>query len=137
MRAGLECASGNERQRRDTLVPRLQRWSLRRGFHPGLTAGPIHSNSLPALRASKPTCPSLPTNLSHTRVWESLTFPADKLLWSVQIFWPVSEELVMLRRIIAVAVLCGLALVPAIGQQKKAAKSYVLKAARMFDGRSS
>ncbi len=43
----------------------------------------------------------------------------------------------MLRRIMAVAVLCGLALVPAIGQQKKAAKSYVLKAARMFDGRSS
>ena len=43
----------------------------------------------------------------------------------------------MLRRIMAVAVFCGLALVPAIGQQKKAAKSYVLKAARMFDGRSN
>src|SRR6266540_3652934 len=73
----------------------------------------------------------------HPRMAESLTFPADKLLWSVQIFWRISEELVMLRRIMAVAVLCGLALVPAIGQQKKAAKSYVLKAARMFDGRSN
>jgi len=75
--------------------------------------------------------------LQRQRRAESLTFPADKLLWSVQIFWRISEALVMLRRIMAVAVLCGLALVPAIGQQKKAAKSYVLKAARMFDGRSN
>jgi imidazolonepropionase-like amidohydrolase len=35
------------------------------------------------------------------------------------------------------AALCGLGLFPAIGQQKKASKSYVLKAARLFDGKSN
>ena len=35
------------------------------------------------------------------------------------------------------AALCVLALLPAIGQQKKASKSYVLKAARLFDGKSN
>jgi imidazolonepropionase-like amidohydrolase len=42
----------------------------------------------------------------------------------------------MIRRIMVCAVLCGVSLLPAMGQQK-AAKSYVLKAARMFDGKSS
>ena len=35
------------------------------------------------------------------------------------------------------AALCGLGVLPAIGQQKKASKSYVLKAARLFDGKSN
>ncbi len=35
------------------------------------------------------------------------------------------------------AALCVLGLLPAIGQQKKASKSYVLKAARLFDGKSN
>jgi len=35
------------------------------------------------------------------------------------------------------AALCGLGVWPAIGQQKKASKSYVLKAARLFDGKSN
>ena len=42
----------------------------------------------------------------------------------------------MIRRLIVCAALCGLSILPATGQQKKAAKSYVLKAARMFDGKS-
>src|SRR5262245_25427207 len=42
----------------------------------------------------------------------------------------------MMRRVgFLVAVACGLA-VAANGQEKKAPKSYVLKAARMFDGKS-
>jgi len=35
------------------------------------------------------------------------------------------------------AALCGLGVLPAIGQQKKVSKSYVLKAARLFDGKSN
>ena len=35
------------------------------------------------------------------------------------------------------AALCGLGVLTAIGQQKKAPKSYVLKAARLFDGKSN
>lgn len=35
------------------------------------------------------------------------------------------------------AALCGLGVLTAIGQQKKASKSYVLKAARLFDGKSN
>jgi imidazolonepropionase-like amidohydrolase len=35
------------------------------------------------------------------------------------------------------AALCGLGVLPAIGQQKKASRSYVLKAARLFDGKSN
>jgi len=42
----------------------------------------------------------------------------------------------MIRRLMMCAALCGLSILPATGQQKKAAKSYVLKAARMFDGKS-
>jgi imidazolonepropionase-like amidohydrolase len=42
----------------------------------------------------------------------------------------------MIRRLMVCAVLCGVSLLPAMGQQK-AAKSYVLKAARMFDGKSN
>jgi imidazolonepropionase-like amidohydrolase len=42
----------------------------------------------------------------------------------------------MIRRLMVFAVLCGMSLLPAMGQQKPA-KSYVLKAARMFDGKSN
>lgn len=42
-----------------------------------------------------------------------------------------------MRRLLIVAALCGLAGIPGTGQQKKPAKTYVLKAARMFDGKSS
>jgi imidazolonepropionase-like amidohydrolase len=41
------------------------------------------------------------------------------------------------RLMVLAAALCGLGVLPAIGQQKKASKSYVLKAARLFDGRSN
>ena len=41
-----------------------------------------------------------------------------------------------MRRFIVLAVLCGCGLIPAVAQQNKA-KSYVLKAARMFDGKSN
>jgi imidazolonepropionase-like amidohydrolase len=41
-----------------------------------------------------------------------------------------------IRRFMVLAALCGLGVLPAIGQQKKASKSYVLKAARLFDGKS-
>jgi len=43
----------------------------------------------------------------------------------------------MKRRVIVVGVLCVLGFLPAKAQEKKASKSYVLKAARMFDGKSS
>ena len=43
----------------------------------------------------------------------------------------------IIRRLMVGAALCGLGLFPAIGQQKKASKSYVLKAARLFDGKSN
>ena len=43
----------------------------------------------------------------------------------------------IIRRFTVLAALCVLALLPAIGQQKKASKSYVLKAARLFDGKSN
>jgi imidazolonepropionase-like amidohydrolase len=42
----------------------------------------------------------------------------------------------MMRKVFMIAVVCGLALMPASGQEKKAGKSYVLKAARLFDGKS-
>jgi len=45
--------------------------------------------------------------------------------------------MVMMRKFMVLAVLSGMALLPAMGQEKKAAKSYVLKAARMFDGKSN
>jgi imidazolonepropionase-like amidohydrolase len=43
----------------------------------------------------------------------------------------------MIRRLMVCATLCGLSLLPTMAQQKKASKSYVLKAARMFDGKSN
>ncbi|HEY1423059.1 MAG TPA: amidohydrolase family protein [Candidatus Acidoferrum sp.] len=43
----------------------------------------------------------------------------------------------MMRRLMACAVVCVLSLLPTMAQQKKASKSYVLKAARMFDGKSN
>jgi len=43
----------------------------------------------------------------------------------------------MMRKLMVLAALCGMALLPAMGQEKKAAKTYVLKAARMFDGKSN
>ncbi len=43
----------------------------------------------------------------------------------------------MIRKFMALAVLGGMALLPAMGQEKKAPKSYVLKAARMFDGKNN
>lgn len=42
----------------------------------------------------------------------------------------------MRRWMIGVAI-CGLAILPAVAQEKPAAKTFVLKAARMFDGRSN
>jgi imidazolonepropionase-like amidohydrolase len=42
----------------------------------------------------------------------------------------------MMRRFIVLVVGCGLGLIPANGQQNKTPKSYVLKAARVFDGKS-
>ena len=42
-----------------------------------------------------------------------------------------------IRRFMVLAALCGLGVLPATGQQKKASKSYVLKAARLFDGKSN
>jgi imidazolonepropionase-like amidohydrolase len=46
-------------------------------------------------------------------------------------------EMAMMRKLMVWVALCGMALVPTIGQEKKASKSYVLKAARMFDGKSN
>src|SRR5437868_5770149 len=43
----------------------------------------------------------------------------------------------MIRKFMVLVFLGGLGLLPAIGQQKKASKSYVLKAARLFDGKSN
>src|SRR6266403_3155544 len=43
----------------------------------------------------------------------------------------------MKRTVIVFGVLCVLGFLPAKAQEKKASKSYVLKAARMFDGKSS
>src|SRR2546425_6744184 len=43
----------------------------------------------------------------------------------------------MIRRIVVLLVLCAVTLLPAFAQQKKPSKSYVLKAARMFDGKSN
>jgi imidazolonepropionase-like amidohydrolase len=43
----------------------------------------------------------------------------------------------MIRKFMVLVFLCGLGMLPAIGQQKKASKSYVLKAARLFDGKSN
>ena len=42
----------------------------------------------------------------------------------------------MMRKLLLIAAVCGLAVVPAISQEKKPSKAYVLKAARMFDGKS-
>jgi len=42
-----------------------------------------------------------------------------------------------MRKLTVWAALCAMALLPAMGQEKKASKSYVLKAARMFDGKSN
>ena len=42
----------------------------------------------------------------------------------------------MMRKLMVLAVLCGMALLPVMGQEK-ASKTYVLKAARMFDGKSN
>lgn len=42
----------------------------------------------------------------------------------------------MMRKILLIVALCGLAVVPAMSQEKKPGKAYVLKAARMFDGKS-
>src|SRR5882724_5205447 len=43
----------------------------------------------------------------------------------------------MIRRIMVLVALCVVALLPAVAQQKKPSKSYVLRAARMFDGKSN
>jgi imidazolonepropionase-like amidohydrolase len=43
----------------------------------------------------------------------------------------------MMRKLMVLAALCGMALLPAMGQEKKTPKTYVLKAARMFDGKSN
>jgi imidazolonepropionase-like amidohydrolase len=41
-----------------------------------------------------------------------------------------------MRKLLLIAAVCGLTAVPAMCQEKKTGKSYVLKAARMFDGKS-
>jgi len=41
-----------------------------------------------------------------------------------------------MRKLLLIAATCGLAAVPAMSQENKAGKVYVLKAARMFDGKS-
>ena len=41
-----------------------------------------------------------------------------------------------MRKFLLIVAVCGLTAVPAICQEKKTGKSYVLKAARMFDGKS-
>ena len=43
----------------------------------------------------------------------------------------------MIRRVMVLAALCALGPLPAFAQQKQPSKSYVLKAARMFDGKSN
>src|SRR6266446_6683133 len=43
----------------------------------------------------------------------------------------------MIRRMMVFAALCALGLLPAFAQRKGPSKSYVLKAARMFDGKSN
>lgn len=43
----------------------------------------------------------------------------------------------MIRKFLILTALCGCGLLPAIAQQKKPSKSYVLKAARLFDGKSN
>lgn len=41
-----------------------------------------------------------------------------------------------MHKLLLVAAVCGLSVFPAVSQEKKPGKSYVLKAARMFDGKS-
>ena len=41
-----------------------------------------------------------------------------------------------MRKLLLIAAVCGLGVVPALGQEKRTGASYVLKAARMFDGKS-
>jgi imidazolonepropionase-like amidohydrolase len=41
-----------------------------------------------------------------------------------------------MRKLLLIAAVCGLAAVPAMSQEKQTGKAYVLKAARMFDGKS-
>jgi imidazolonepropionase-like amidohydrolase len=65
-----------------------------------------------------------------------LTFGDDTLFWAFGSFIDNNEGATM-RKLLLSAAVCGLAAVPAMSQQKKeAGKSYVLKAARMFDGKS-
>jgi len=42
----------------------------------------------------------------------------------------------IMRKFLVLAAACGLAVIAAVSQQKKAGKTYALKAARMFDGKS-
>jgi len=41
-----------------------------------------------------------------------------------------------MRKFLVLAAVCGLAVIPAVSQQKKPGKTYALKAARIFDGKS-
>src|SRR5258706_6997018 len=67
----------------------------------------------------------------------TLTFPADKLFWALGLSDRSSEEIAMIRRVMVLAALCALGPLTAFAQQKQPSKSYVLKAARMFDGKSN
>jgi len=42
----------------------------------------------------------------------------------------------MMRKLLLIVAVCGLAVVPAMSQEKNSRKTYVLKAARLFDGKS-
>jgi imidazolonepropionase-like amidohydrolase len=66
---------------------------------------------------------------------ERLTFLAEGLFWAFGFSIEIGRKHMMRRVILAVTVACVLA-AAAHGQEKKTAKSYVLKAARMFDGKS-
>jgi len=41
-----------------------------------------------------------------------------------------------MRKLLLIVAVCGLAVVPAMSQEKNSRKTYVLKAARLFDGKS-
>jgi imidazolonepropionase-like amidohydrolase len=64
-----------------------------------------------------------------------LTFGDETLILAFG-FQRASLERTTMRKLLMIAAVCGLAAMPVVGQEKKAGKSYVLKAARMFDGKS-
>ena len=59
-----------------------------------------------------------------------------RLFWAFGFGGGKNGGTAIMRKFLVLAVVCGLSMIPAICQQKKPGKTYVLKAARMFDGKS-